>query len=848
MITKPESIVQLEKIIKKPLERLQHPHSWAKAQSYALDDNGHIITLNLRGTGIQNITITGDFKHLQKLDLSKNTLVNVEFKTDLPNLELLDISYNKVDWEKLTIPNGFSHLKYLYAYQSKLKNIVFDSPLPELDTLHLEKNALTQLIIPQGFKSLSSLYVNENQLHTVDIDPLDVKTIARFDLKKNPLSSPPLEIVEKGQQAIASYLEQIKKVGKDYLFEAKLIIVGESGAGKTTFFGKLIDNNAPMPKDEDTTKGITVAPWVFQLRDDDIRACIKSEELSDTVISAIQQEGFRTNRWDFGGQEIYHSTHQFFLTRRSLYVLLADTREQKTDFNYWLSTVEQLGGDSPLLVVLNEKHGHVWRIDETGLRERFPFFKEKFNFDLSNTHDFIPLEKLRKAVRHYLSSLSHIGDPLPATWTAIREAIAQEPSRYISRDRYFEICKANRMTDTKKMLELSAYFHDIGVFLHYQDNSVLKNRIFLDANWTTRTVYKLLDDKTIKAQKGRFTRQEAENIWQADEHNLVIDELLSLLEQFSLVYQINKTPQYIAPEHLPEGKPYEKWKYTDNLLLFSYTFDKFMPRGLMSKIIVDLHTFIPDHTQVWLRGVVIKKGNAYAEIVETYGANNRFDIRIAGMDKKELLITIMDSFDKILSKYPKLNYDKHVPCNCTICSTTSEFSQKHFYLYYDLKDRLAKSKADVECPKNGYSPISIQPLLDDIGVWKMMMDKAVKEHDLGKQGDTYNFHDKATFIQKQNGDTIMEQNTPNTPKNDPIAIYSYLSAAIVLGGILLIALNALPTLKALLFIVGLILLLTLVAFFQLKNDNQIKEETFVDVLTQILKKMPPLSWFGKKDE
>ncbi|WP_347242416.1 hypothetical protein [Nostoc sp. FACHB-888] len=27
---------------------------------------------------------------------------------------------------------------------------------------------------------------------------------------------------------------------------------------------------------------------------------------------------FRVNIWDFGGQEIYHATHQFFLTRRSL--------------------------------------------------------------------------------------------------------------------------------------------------------------------------------------------------------------------------------------------------------------------------------------------------------------------------------------------------------------------------------------------------------------------------------------------------------------------------------------------------------------------------------------------------
>ena len=34
------------------------------------------------------------------------------------------------------------------------------------------------------------------------------------------------------------------------------------------------------------------------------------------------------NIWDFGGQEIYYATHQFFLTKRSLYVLVIDNRKE----------------------------------------------------------------------------------------------------------------------------------------------------------------------------------------------------------------------------------------------------------------------------------------------------------------------------------------------------------------------------------------------------------------------------------------------------------------------------------------------------------------------------------------
>jgi GTPase SAR1 family protein len=57
--------------------------------------------------------------------------------------------------------------------------------------------------------------------------------------------------------------------------------------------------------------------------------------------------------WDFGGQEIMHATHQFFLSKRSLYILVLDgRRDEKTE--YWLKHIESFGGDSPILVVLNK--------------------------------------------------------------------------------------------------------------------------------------------------------------------------------------------------------------------------------------------------------------------------------------------------------------------------------------------------------------------------------------------------------------------------------------------------------------------------------------------------------------
>ena len=55
-----------------------------------------------------------------------------------------------------------------------------------------------------------------------------------------------------------------------------------------------------LQSDEKSTQGIDVIHWDFPLPDG---------------------HNFRLNIWDFGGQEIYHQPHQFFLTERSLYAL-----------------------------------------------------------------------------------------------------------------------------------------------------------------------------------------------------------------------------------------------------------------------------------------------------------------------------------------------------------------------------------------------------------------------------------------------------------------------------------------------------------------------------------------------
>src|SRR5262249_9398676 len=51
-----------------------------------------------------------------------------------------------------------------------------------------------------------------------------------------------------------------------------------------------------------------------------------------------------------------HATHQFFLSKRSLYVVVASARdsEEQNRLAYWLKMVQSYGEDSPVLLVVNK--------------------------------------------------------------------------------------------------------------------------------------------------------------------------------------------------------------------------------------------------------------------------------------------------------------------------------------------------------------------------------------------------------------------------------------------------------------------------------------------------------------
>jgi len=517
-----------------------------------------------------------------------------------------------------------------------------------------------------------------------------LQKLTRLNLDHNPITEPPLEVVENGIEAIRQYFKQIETEGVDYLYEAKLLIVGEGGAGKTTLANKIINPNYQLCE-EDSTKGIEVLHWSFPRTDGN---------------------QFNVNIWDFGGQEIYHSTHQYFLTKRSLYLLVADTRREDTDFYYWLNVIELLSENSPILIIKNEKQDRQREINVNQLRGEFGSFKDVFATNLANNRN---LDKILTEAQHQLSQLPHIGQTLPKTWVKVRHALENEPRNYITLNEYFQICKDNGFKERKNALQLSEYLHDLGICLHFQDDemSPLYQIVILKPKWGTDAAYAVLDNPEVIRNFGRFSNKELAQIWSADEYTGMHSSLLELMKKFQLCYEIpQEKGSYIAPQLLTENQPEYAWDEAENLIL-RYTYD-FMPKGLVRQFIVAIHENI-EAQNVWRSGVIIHKReypHTRAEIIENYG-KREIKIRVSGKNKRDLLTVVTHELDKIHNSYKRLadKYQKLIPCNCNTCGGSQN---PHFYEFTNLKRRYANRKYTVECDIS-YEDVNVLGLIDDVG-------------------------------------------------------------------------------------------------------------------------------------
>ena len=218
-------------------------------------------------------------------------------------------------------------------------------------------------------------------------------------------------------------------------------------------------------------------------------------------------------------------------------------------------------------------------------------------------------------------------------------------------------------------LQLSGYLHDLGICLHFQDDPVLKNTVVLKPKWGTDAVYRVLDDHTVADHRGRFGPYDLARTWSDEQYSTMRDELLRLMKRFQLCYQLPGTEAYIAPQLLsPARQTYEGDSRGGLVLRYD---NDFMPKGILTRFIVAVNHLIAEQSLVWKSGVILAREGSRAEVIEDY-PRRKITMHVNGADSRGLLAIVDDQLERIHASFPRLKYDKFLPCNCEVCQTHDE--------------------------------------------------------------------------------------------------------------------------------------------------------------------------------
>lgn len=607
----------------------------------------------------------------------------------LINLEVLDLTDNQIS----ELPEEIAQLK-------KLKRLVLsnnrlrDFPnsiceLSGLEELFIGNNRLSALPEEiQQLKKLHTLRINSNDFKTISNEINLIPNLQHLFLSGNPIKNVPFELIGTKEDVFQLVKQWFldKGEGESYIYEAKLILVGEAEAGKTSLSNKLRNPQYELKANEPMTKGIEVEKWQFEYQGTQI---------------------FDANIWDFGGQDIMHATHRYFLTERSLYVLVVDIRAEKTDFYYWLNTIELFSGKSPVIIVMNEKHAYRKELSNT-IRERFKdIIIDIFYVNLKINEG---LEALSQKIKSALKSLPHIGnEKMPNKWLSIRNALQNRKDDFISFDEYEKIARHFGVNSTEQSIRIAKILHELGVILHFQNDPILRNTIILDKSWATEAVYLVLLDKKVTKNFGKVAWKDLDRIWEKYPLSKRND-LIQLMLNFLLCYEVEKNKSYIIPQLLPENpnKGYDEY-FDASVLYFRISYPKFMPKGIISQLIVKMNKYIHDNLQ-WKTGVVLKIDNVYVEVTEDF-FDKKINIKVCGSDKRNVLSIIRKEINEINDTFEKLEFQEEVSCGCL----KNEDEEKPFFIKRKTLEKYKeKDEREIKCEvclKN----LNVLKLLDIVG-------------------------------------------------------------------------------------------------------------------------------------
>jgi len=540
--------------------------------------------------------------------------------------------------------------------------------LTALTGLYLDDNRLTSLPDSLGnLTALTTLHLDNNPITSLPDGLGNLTALATLFLGNNQMVSPPPEIVAAGTKSVVAFL-RARQDDSAPQWSSKMLVVGEAAVGKTSIAKALC--GLEYDPSEPQTHGVHV----------------DSLELAHPDRPDVTM---RLSVWDFGGQLEYRATQRFYLTDRSLFLLVWNSRRgwrTGGQVEAWLQAISTAAPGSPIIIVATHCHHSTTDLDEHDIRRRYPKVVDILRVDCA---DGTGIPQLHRTVTEQAAGLPLMGQRWPTAWTKATEAITARPAHYTALGRVEALMKDIGIGDTGARHTLITALHDRGEILHFAADPELRDMVVLQPTWVDAMITKVLDSQIIADRGGLLGRDHRDQLWPDLDPGLS-EKLTAMMERFDLAYRVD-SPDHndvaLVVERLRAGAPTQladAWptelsdpRMTELRLVYKLASRQ---AGIPSWFIAREHRYATGI--MWSRGVLLQHhgaANPAMALLEDDGsAQPTIRLTVRGLEPHTFFSILNEGFTRIITdRYPGLHVRSLIPCSCDEQPCDTEFRYEH---------------------------------------------------------------------------------------------------------------------------------------------------------------------------
>ena len=506
----------------------------------------------------------------------------------------------------------------------------------------------------------------------------------------------PKEIQAQGAAAVAAYMLDLKAQGSKRLNEARVIILGEKGVGKTCLARRLIDPEAPMTSPEESTGGVDILSWEIPGG---------ADGQSDAVNAYI---------WDFAGHVVTHAVHRCFLSERCLYIYVYKGRTETDNHpEYWLDQIKTYGGTAPVFVLINKQDDHRPDFPDSD-PEKYPSVLGVHTVDISKKG---ALEAFRGTVMNFLRdnpAWKHL--EIPAQDYAVKEMLharfMDKGVDAITRAEFDEIAGEKGISQEGRD-RLLRNLHELGICLRYDkaemsgyDTMVLNpgwigKGIYTLVNWGQNNSKHILSDRiAVQALDKEIER------YPTDKRKF----LFSLMQTYELAFFKDMGTIFVPlllPQRTPQSVPYEL--PMQDRLRMQYAASQELPFNTVSRLIVRHHTELRGEKEVWRYGAVLHDtdGKTIA-LVRENREERTITISAMGPNRTDYITRVRATMDAIFDSYKSTKPELRIEILMPESSDRIMVAEKEIQSHIALGQKLINS--------NTLEQIALEPTQKEYGI------------------------------------------------------------------------------------------------------------------------------------